>query len=150
MGSEMCIRDSNWLDASTTDDDASARARVRDGEDTIEVLLVEDEGTADNPVWKIFDPGSDRDVRFLPMNGPISDEEARLLSESMVSLPAFAADVRYIDKILDQLSYHVGEWQKNRLVAGQLVLPLRDGQAVLAGRKLRYTRERGLEEVKDD
>lgn len=140
----------NWLDASTTDDDASARARVRDGEDTIEVLLVEDEGTADNPVWKIFDPGSDRDVRFLPMNGPISDEEARLLSESMVRLPAFAADVRYIDKILDQLSYHVGEWQKNRLVAGQLVLPLRDGQAVLAGRKLRYTRERGLEEVKDD
>lgn len=140
----------DWLYASTTDDDAFARAKVRDGEDTIEVLLVEDEGTADNPVWKIFDPGSDRDVRFLPMNGPISDEEARLLSESMVRLPAFAADVRYIDKILDQLSYHVDDWQKNRLIAGQLVLPLRDGQVVLAGRKLRYTRERGLEEVKDD
>ncbi|KGF01654.1 CRISPR-associated helicase/endonuclease Cas3 [Actinomyces sp. S4-C9] len=140
----------DWLYASTTDDDAFARAKVRDGEDSIEVLLVEDEGTAENPVWKIFDPGSDRDARFLPMNGPISDEEARLLSESLVRLPGFAADVRYIDKILDQLSYHVDDWQKNRLIAGQLVLPLRDGQVVLAGRKLRYTRERGLEEVKDD
>ena len=140
----------DWLYASTTDDDAFARAKVRDGEDSIEVLLVEDEGTAENPVWKIFDPGSDRDARFLPMNGPISDEEARLLSESLVRLPGFAADVRYIDKILDQLSYHVDDWQKNRLIAGQLVLPLRDGQVVLAGTKLRYTRERGLEEVKDD
>lgn len=140
----------DWLYASTTDDDAFARAKVRDGEDSIEVLLVEDEGTAENPVWKIFDPGSDRDARFLPMNGPISDEEARLLSESLVRLPGFAADVRYIDKILDQLSYHVDDWQKNRLIAGQLVLPLRDGQVVLAGRKLRYTRERGLEEVQDD
>lgn len=140
----------NWLNASTTDDDSRARAAVRDGEDSIEVLLVAEEGAPDNPIWKIFDPSGDHDGRYLPMNAPLSDDEAKLLAKSSVRLPAFASDVRYIDKTLGQLEFHVEEWQQNRLVAGQLILPLRDGKALLAGRRLMYTQDRGLEEVKDD
>ena len=140
----------NWLDASRTDDDSRARAAVRDGEDSLEVLLVEDEGEPGNPIWKVFDLIGDNAQIYLPMNAPLTDEDARLLAQSSVRLPAFASNPANIDKVLDELSFHIDEWQQNRLVAGQLILPMVNGETVLAGRRLMYTRERGLEEVNDD
>lgn len=141
-----------WLDANSGDDncETQARARVRDGDDSLEVIVVVDEGSGGVPIWRTLDWLELAGGEYLPMDEVPRPELVETLVRSMVRLPAFFSKERVFETVIGELSFHPEAWQKEPLLAGQLILPLVDGEILLAGRKLRYSTECGLEEVKGD
>ncbi|SEA61382.1 CRISPR-associated endonuclease/helicase Cas3 [Bowdeniella nasicola] len=136
--------DWHTMDVSSEESDGyRAQVAVRDGQEAIEVILI--------------DVDDKRVLRTLPHLGgeEIPTMEcpphrlARTLAESMVRLPpAFGWSDR-IDQVLDELERNsrYATWQESPILRGQLVLPLYSGECTLVGRRLRYSVERGLEEV---
>lgn len=141
-----------WLDANSGDDncDTQARARVRDGDDSLEVIVVVDEGGGGAPIWRTLDWLELAGGEYLPMDDVPRPELVDTLVRSMVRLPAFFSRQSIFERVMEELSFHPEAWQKEPLLAGQLILPLVNGEILLAGRKLRYSTECGLEEVKGD
>lgn len=141
-----------WLDARAgehADDEESlaGQARVRDTEDTLEVLVV----------WQ------DRDgiVRVLPGEGthagadlgvtqqaPPSDHLALAVLGSSVRLPQRLTRGRRIDRVireLEMLGRQFQGWQQSHWLQGQLIVCLDDRMRTsLAGESVRYDVELGL------
>lgn len=136
----------DWLDESASDAEAHARARVREGDDSLEVILVE-ASAGDEWQWKILDSIDPCAGSELPMDSEPNRQQVQALVRSLVKLPAFFSLKDPLKDVMRTLNFRVEGWQGNHLIGGQLVLPLQNGHAVLAGRKLRYTREQGLEEL---
>lgn len=141
-----------WLDANSGDDncETQARARVRDGDDSLEVIVVVDEGSEGVPIWRTLEWVEPAPGDYLPLEEIPREEVVDTLMRSMVRLPPSCSRDSVIETVLRELWFHPEAWQREPLLAGQLILPLVDGEILLAGKKLRYSTEYGLEEVEGD
>ena len=135
---------------SLLDDDVGgsrqAEASVRDGEETIEVLLMI--------------CGEEGDFRFLPWrNGgsgvstlsSLSDSEAIAIARERIRLPAFYSKTYNWNRTIDELNAMPERWRDNVLLNRELLLLLDENlECELLGRKLRYSKEYGLEEITEN
>lgn len=135
-----------WVEAGVgqVDDGPTGEAQVRDGEMTLEVLVVV--RTPDGlvvPPWVRPHGGE-----LLDTNLAIGAQQARTVASCSLRLPAaLTRDPRRLDAVIAELEEdYVSAWQIAPLLAGQLVLVLDpDGRRELAGQRLQYTRSLGLE-----
>jgi hypothetical protein len=138
-----------WVEAGVgqADDSPQGEAQVRDGDMTLEVLVVV--RTADGlvvPPWV-----NPRGGELLDTNLAIRPRQARLVASCALRLPAsMTRDPRRLDAVIAELEQdYVAAWQSTPLLAGQLVLVLdAEGRRELAGQRLQYTRSLGLEVVR--
>lgn len=136
-----------WLSSTASDNDEKGRAQVRDGEDSLEVILIDSRRQ-----------GGQVGLYTLPTAGtpalPIPDDDApkprvaRAMAMASVRLPARLTKPDAIDSVITELETRVvPAWQSVPELAGQLILPLEDGRATLAGVTLEYSASTGLKEV---
>ncbi|WP_194949238.1 CRISPR-associated helicase Cas3' [Actinomyces trachealis] len=137
-----------WLHTAASDEEERGRAQVRDGEDSLEVILLE---------RRVL--GGQQELRTLPsptgQPGAILPEDRvpdRELVMSMVRLPAGLTKGKHMDQAIKELEAVgvrvAGAWQDDRDLRGQLFLPLSQGRAKLLGKTLEYNSSTGLKEVR--
>lgn len=128
------------------DDGPKGEAQVRDGQLSLEVLVVaEDGGNLFVPSWV-----TGRGGELLSTQLEIDSRQARLVASCALRLPPALSNPGTIDATIADLERRwVPAWQRSRLLAGQLLLILdTDGRAEVAGRQLQYTRRNGLEIIR--
>ncbi len=136
----------DWLAAGVGDVDAddAGQAQVRDGQASLEVLVVcrDDDGRWLLPPWVSKVGG-----KILSTELEIEPWQARLVAACSLRLPVVMCLPGRIEAVLLNLERNfVDAWQRSPLLAGQLVLVLDlDGRAQIGGFDLHYTRDRGLE-----
>ena len=132
--------------------DAGARAAVRDGDPSIEVLVMMQDSSGN--------------VRFLPGEGeaagpcvavdqPPQPEEALRIARQRLRLPGYFSKRWSVQQTIDALEAetrkHFAAWQLSPLLRGELVLLLDEHRMThLAGQVLHYDRENGLTYQKED
>ncbi|MBF4163026.1 CRISPR-associated helicase Cas3' [Nocardioides acrostichi] len=125
-------------------------ARVRDGEDGIEVIVVMRD---ENDELRFVDAGEKwREVRIPTFLEPPSGRVARALATYTVNLPVQLTAPRLFDQTLRELERNCWEnWQQSWWLRGQLVLVL-DGELScrLAGHRLIYDFGDGLVVTKEE
>lgn len=144
-GGSLALYGSSTANLSAEGDEL-ARAVVRDGEDTFEIILMErgdDSGTLRTLRTLREGAGLPVPIEFEAPDG----EKARIAAASTVRLPAWMCVGENGDRVIAELErQRVPSWQEHWLLRGQLVLVLNDDlEADLAGRRLRYSCKRGLE-----
>ena len=138
-----------WLHTTASDNEEKGRAQVRDGEDSLEVILLElhREGGQEELrtlPQQLGDPGS-----ILPTDRVPDPKDVRFMAMSAVRLPPSLTNARVIDQVIQELEIRVvPAWQDDRDLQGQLFLLLEDGRAQLAGTTLEYSPFTGLKEVR--
>ncbi|WP_318552193.1 hypothetical protein [Kitasatospora fiedleri] len=138
-----------WLAGGTgdADDTRAGRAQVRDSPESIEVVVVEEleDGSLATVSWA----GQGRGGLPLPTGSVPSPKAAKAAAACELRLPAHLAKPYVIDRVVAELEqFYFESWQvkENPWLAGQLLLPIRPGRpTLLAGFRLMYTRENGLE-----
>lgn len=145
--------------SSEPDDDGSARsrARVRDTDESIEVIVVREVA---GQVIPMPETGL-RDDTILPTElGSPSDDVARRLAGCTLRLPAAmtrswgdASGYTAIDRVIRDLERHCSRlqgWSQSPWLKGELVLILDgDNSAVIDGWHLIYDADRGLRHTKE-
>jgi len=123
----------------------TGRAQVRDTEDGIEVIVVQE---GDDGSLRLLDgdfPGAGRSIPIRPIDGePIT----RHLAACTVPLPQNLTNPRRWEATVAELEAApiVENWQESKWLQGQLALILdRDGCATLNDHHIRYNSTRGLE-----
>jgi CRISPR-associated endonuclease/helicase Cas3 len=125
------------------DDGPTGEAQVRDGQLSLEVLVVvEDQGNLFVPHWV-----TGRGGELLSTQLEIDSRQAQVVASCALRLPPALSNPSAIDATIADLERRwVPAWQRSRLLAGQLLLVLdAEGRAEVAGRQLHYTRRNGLE-----
>lgn len=140
----------DWLRTLADDREEKSRAHVRDGEDSLEVILLE-----------VHKEGGQESLRTLPsapgfpsIEIPTDREPNRALARAMamsaVRLPPRFSNPEAIDRVIGELEgFYVDSWQTNLDLRGQLFLLLNNGRAELDGATIEYTSTTGLMEVQD-
>ena len=126
----------------TTDDDARGYATVRDGEGSVEVLVVQRRAGG---LWTVPAPGGQE--RQLPEHlGRPEPAAAREIAASVLRLPLALTHPGIVDTVIEELERcGVAGWQEDPLLGGQLILVLDDElAAVVAKHEVRYDEELGL------
>ena len=140
-----------WLET-IADDSEEGKAQVRDGEDSLEVILLErrDEGGQEELRTLSTAPGASSSV--IPVDRVPDRNVVRAMAMSEVRLPPRFTNSSMIDRVLDELeeSCFVPAWQACPDLRGRLFLPLTDGRAQLAGVTVEYTSTTGLMEVNEN
>ena len=142
----------DWMNEVGATSDAGARAAVRDGDPSIEVLVMMQDGAGN--------------VRFLPGEGeaagpcvavdqPPQPEEALRIARQRLRLPGYFSKRWSVQQTIDALEAetrkHFAAWQLSPLLRGELILLLDEHHtAHLAGQVLHYDRENGLTYQKED
>ncbi|WP_328777368.1 type I-E CRISPR-associated protein Cse1/CasA [Streptomyces goshikiensis] len=138
-----------WIDAGVgdADDTRSGRAQVRDGEESLEVLVIQrrSDGTYAALPWL----GRGRGGLDLPVDAVPPPRAARAAAASALRLPYHLCKPWLIDRVISELEGFCPEaWQvkESHTLAGELFLVLdEDCQTQLAGFDLRYSETDGLE-----
>ena len=132
-----------FLDERVGDRDSDAQARVRDSEPSLTVLLMvqlDEESVG-------FVPWQSQGERIACNHMP-SEEECYKILRQQVQLPRQLSVYKYEEctaQLESQNIAFLGEWQKSRLLKGELVLLLsNDLKAELCGYILSYDRKYGL------
>ena len=140
-----------WLDMNMTMIGDDGRATVREGMDSIEVILVDEEIVGGSEYWKVLPWIKPCGGQDLPMNDLPSKEQARALALSMVRLPGWMSRGDLFDRVLSQLDHTLKEeWQRSPLLRGQLILPLHENVSELAGKMFTYSTTTGMMEQSND
>lgn len=142
----------DWMNEVGATSDAGARAAVRDGDPSIEVLVMMQDSSGN--------------VRFLPGEGeaagpcvavdqPPQPEEALQIARQRLRLPGYFSKRWSVQQTIDALEAetrkHFAAWRLSPLLRGELVLLLDERRtAHLAGQVLHYDRENGLTYQKED
>jgi CRISPR-associated endonuclease/helicase Cas3 len=136
-----------WLESQvgdTDDDSPQSQAQVRDGEDTIEVIVVQRtvDGVRILP-WVDHDGG--RLIETETATAP-DQHVARAAAACTLRLPSSLSRGAGGDQVIDALERtFYPAWQQSSWLAGQLVLELDESlSAAVAGHHLRYDRRQGL------
>ncbi|MFE2347967.1 hypothetical protein [Kitasatospora cineracea] len=138
-----------WLagSAGDADDSRAGRAQVRDSEESVEVLVVEE--LEDGSLATVHWAGEGRGGLALPTDEVPLPEAAKAVAACGLRLPVVMAKPRVVDRVVAELGrFSFEKWQtkESPWLAGQLVFPIRPNcQTPLAGFLLMYTRENGLE-----
>ena len=141
LGDEML---DNWINADMGPSEATARAAVRDGDPSLEVLVMvkRNDGRVHFLPWQ-------EDGRAVPVDRPPAYEESLCIARQRLRLPAFFSKRWTMDQAIEELETvnreELSEWQRSPLLKGELVLLLDEGlSASLIGSTLHYDREEGL------
>lgn len=124
-------------------EETRGRAKVRDGEDGLEVLVAQRiQGRAHVLPW-IEEVGG----RELPWDDEPDWSTARALATCSLRLPASLTHPRVIEQVIGELEGNGrAAWQQSKWLRGELFLFLdADLTADLAGHRVRYSRDVGLE-----
>jgi CRISPR-associated endonuclease/helicase Cas3 len=134
-----------WLHAhagEVNDDSPQGMAQVRDGAESLEVLVVQQDsgGGFRTPDWV---PGGGQQI---PVMGEVSWPLVRVISVCSLRLPYALCHEGVIDAVITELeTTKIASFQATPALRGQLVLALDDDRrAVLHGFRLTYDLERGL------
>lgn len=139
-----------WLDMSQAVQGDEGQAAVREGLDSIEVILVDEDIVGGSRHWRMLPWIGPAGGEDLPMAGEPTRNQALGLAFSTVRLPSWASRGKNFDTVIEELDFHIAQWQRNPHLRGQLVLPLQQNVSELAGKILTYTRETGLMEKTDE
>jgi hypothetical protein len=136
-----------WLHAGVgeADETRQGRAQVRNGDDSIEVILL-----FRGPDSELHIPkGNHRHAsEVIPTDRRPDDSLARAAAGCLVRLPAWITRGPNGDKVISQLERNgwFPEWQNNSVLAGQLVLPIDEVNGrTISGLRFRYDMANGLE-----
>jgi CRISPR system Cascade subunit CasA len=141
-----------WLEANAgdADDSPAGRAQVRDGEETLEVLVVQRQadGRLTTVPWLDGGKPGGRGCLELPVDFPPPRRAAEAVAASALTLPARFSKSWAIDQTIGELErFLVEAWQVKECpwLAGELILVLdADCQTRLSGFVLTYSRRDGL------
>ena len=137
-----------WLHTAASDDEEKGRAQVRDGEDSLEVILVERRRVGGQEELRTLPNAPGAPGAIIPVDRVPDGKVVRAMAMSAVRLPPRLTNPSRIDEVITQLEIHVvPAWQSDRELAGQLFLVLEEGRAELAGVVLEYSPSTGLKEV---
>lgn len=140
----------NWLHVIASDNEEHGRAQVRDGEDSLEVILINASPDGDGHDPLTLSSGSDGGWRIIPVNRTPDKEVVREMVMSTVRLPPRFTNPSAIDRVIAELEKNViPAWQDDPYLRGQLILPLLNGRVVLDGITLEYSSSTGLKEIKE-
>ncbi|WP_273165894.1 CRISPR-associated helicase Cas3' [Actinomyces israelii] len=138
-----------WLHTTASDSEDKGRAQVRDGEDSLEVILLELRRVGGQEELRTLPRRSGEPGLMIPTDRVPDPKVVRAMVMSAVRLPASLSNARAIDKVIQELEIRVvPAWQDDRDLQGQLFLLLEDGRAQLAGTTLEYSPFTGLKEVR--
>ena len=140
----------DWMQDEGARSDPAARAAVRDGDPSVEVLVMQRR--------------ADGSIHFLPWqeggstvaaDSPPPPETALKIARQKLRLPAVFGKVWKVDEVIRELEAdnrsHLAAWQLSPLLHGELVLLLDENLAAhLAGMELCYDGENGLEYRKEE
>lgn len=149
---KYCIRSNmlksrSWTSlADFLDDDAgnnsAAEASVRDADEIIEVIVMQKK--TDN----ICCLPASIDSAVFDTTLALSDEEARLIAIQRLKLPLYFSQKYNYNKTVKALDVMPKNWRASKWLDGELLLMMdENSEAELIGRKLRYSKERGLEMI---
>ena len=134
----------DWMKDEGACSDPAARAAVRDGDPSIEVLVMvrHRDGSIHFLPWQ-------EDGRAVAADCPPQPEEALKIARQKLRLPAVFSKTWQVKTVIDELEADnrrlLPQWQLSPLLHGELFLLLEeDLTAHLAGMMLRYDRENGL------
>ncbi|MCL3778427.1 MULTISPECIES: CRISPR-associated helicase Cas3' [unclassified Actinomyces] len=137
-----------WLHTAASDSEERGRAQVRDGEDSLEVILLERRRVGGQEELRTLPHAPGAPAAIVPHDRVPDRQVVRAMAMSAVRLPPRLSNPRVIDRVITELEIHVvPAWQSDRELAGQLFLVLEDGRAELAGVVLEYSSSTGLKEV---
>lgn len=131
-----------WSHANVGDADGhTGRARVRDGEDGLEVLVVQQRDDR----WFVLPWIDGCGGAELPTDAAPESRLARAVAQCSLRLPR-QLSVWRVDRVIGELEPQGrAAWQQSPWVRGELILPLdEDLTAEIAGFRLRYSRRDGL------
>lgn len=134
----------DWMRMDMAPNDRSARAAVRYGDPSIEVLVMV--RTADGTIH--FLPWQENG-RAMAADCPPQPEDARCIARQRLRLPAVFGKSWNVGRVIDELEAENNKllkmWQFAPMLSGELVLLLDENlTAHLAGQVLQYDRDNGL------
>ena len=141
-----------WMEDVGAVSDNGARAAVRDGDPSIDVLVMMRD-TAGNVRFlpdEMGQPGA-----CVPTDEPPQPEMALQIARQKLRLPGYFSKRWSVEQTIDALEARnrevFGLWQQSPLLRGELILLLDDHlTAQLAGQVLQYDRENGLTYRKEE
>ncbi|WP_280314014.1 CRISPR-associated helicase Cas3' [Nocardia wallacei] len=133
-----------WLSAAVPDDvdGVGGHAQVRDGEDTVEAIVVQRVGDTVRVLSEVPEYGG----RTIPTDGVPDTRLGKAVAACTIRLPASLTNYGRMGAVIDALeaTWYPG-WQQTPWLKGELVLELDEElAAVVAGYALRYDRLLGL------
>lgn len=140
----------DWMKEEGARSEIQARAAVRDGDPSIEVLVMvhHRDGSIRFLPWQ-------KNGGSIPIDRPPSQEESLEIARQRLRLPSCFSRRWTIDQVIDELEEQnrrlLAEWQRAPLICGELVLLLdEDLSAKLAGTRIIYDKENGLTYGKEE
>ena len=137
-----------WLHTTASDNEEKGHAQVRDGEDSLEVILLDLRRAGGQEELRTLPSAPEAPSTMIPTDCAPDKKVVRAMALSAVRLPPRLSNPRRIDQIIDELEKRVvPAWQADPQLRGQLFLLLEDGRAQLADTVLEYSPSTGLKEV---
>lgn len=137
-----------WLHTTASDNEEKGHAQVRDGEDSLEVILLDLRRAGGQEELRTLPSAPEAPSTMIPTDCAPDKKVVRAMALSAVRLPPRLSNPRRIDQIIDELEKRVvPAWQADPQLRGQLFLLLEDGRAQLADTALEYSPSTGLKEV---
>ena len=138
----------DWLHTTASDNEEKGRAQVRDGEDSLEVILLDLRREGGQEELRTLPSAPEAPGAMIPTDCAPDKRIARAMALSAVRLPPRLSNPSRIDQVIDELEIRVvPAWQDDPQLRGQLFLLLEDGRAQLADTVLEYSPSTGLKEV---
>lgn len=123
---------------------SAAEASVRDADETIEVIVMKKK-TDNNYCLPSATDSVIFDTTLL-----LSDEEARLIAMQRLKLPLYFSKKYNFNNTVKALDVMPLNWRNSKWLNGEMLLLIdKNSEAELIGKKLRYSKERGLEIIKE-
>lgn len=120
---------------------SAAEASVRDSDETIEVLVMQ-KMSENRYCLPVGIDGITFDTTLA-----LSDEEAKMIAMQRLKLPMDFSKFNY-NKTGSELDVMPKNWRESKWLKGEMLLLLdENSEAELIGKKLRYTKKRGLEMI---
>lgn len=139
----------DWLHTTASDNEERGHAQVRDGEDSLEVILLERRRVGGQEELRTLPRAPGAPGAQIPTEEVPKREVVRAMALSAVRLPGtMTRSDEDFDAVIGELEERVvSAWQADPQLRGQLFLLLEDGRARLAGTTLEYSPTTGLKEV---
>ena len=125
--------------------DTEAEASVRDGDDTVEVLLLirGDDGKYRFLPWR--NGGSELDTTIQ-----LTEAESVRVARERLRLPAWFSKFGNHSKTINALTAVPERWRNCRVLKGEILMLLDNNFDInIIGKKMHYSKEYGLEEIKE-
>ena len=140
-----------WLHVTASDNEERGRAQVRDGEDSLEVILLDRRWIGGQEEIRTLPHAPESPGALIPTDRVPDRKVVRAMALSAVRLPLRLSNPHRIDQVIDELEKCVvPAWQDDPQLRGQLFLLLEEGRAQLADTVLEYSPSTGLKEVQSE